>query len=91
MAEPSLSVALPPEVEHSEAASTDPSVALPETPSTVSQPTPTVPPAPPASIAVRHTCSSCSAVFEIDMPAGVSKAVVACPGCGVDQTVALNL
>ena len=91
VAEPSLSVALPPEVEHSGAAPADPSVALPEMPSTVSQPTPAVPPAPPASTAVRHTCSSCSAVFEIDMPAGVVKAVVACPSCGVDQTVALNL
>ena len=91
VAEPSLSVALPPEVEHSGTASVDPSVALPETPSNVSQPTPAVPPVPPASTAVRHTCTSCSAVFEIDMPAGVSKAVVACPSCGVDQTVALNL
>ena len=90
VAEPSLSVALPPEVEHSAAASADPAVALPEAPSAVSQTTPTVPPTPPASTAVRHTCSSCSAVFEIDMPAGVSKAVVACPSCGVDQTVALK-
>ena len=89
--EPSLSVALPPEVEHSGTASPDPSLALPETPSNVPQPAPAVPPVPPASTVVRHTCSSCSAVFEIDMPAGVSKAVVACPSCGVDQTVALNL
>ena len=36
---------------------------------------------------LQHTCTSCTAVFEIDMPAGLSSAIVACPGCGVDQTV----
>ena len=43
--------------------------------------------APPAPTVLQHTCTSCTAVFEIDMPAGLSSAIVACPGCGVDQTV----
>lgn len=103
VADPSPSVALPLEVEHSPAVPANPAVLLPENesvaspavdfpkaPATVPQADPPVPPAPPASTAVRHTCSSCSAVFEIDMPAGVSKAIVACPSCGADQTVVMN-
>lgn len=41
-----------------------------------------------ASVNIRHTCSACNAVFEIDMPVGVEVALVGCPGCGVDQTIA---
>jgi hypothetical protein len=40
-----------------------------------------------ASVNIRHTCTACNAVFEIDMPSGVEVAVVGCPGCGVDQTI----
>ncbi len=59
-----------------------PSVALPET--APSNPSP--PPAP-APTLVRHACSACNAVFEVDVPAGLTRALVGCPGCGVDQTV----
>ncbi len=64
------------------------SVAVPETPapSAPSPPAPTPPPAP-APKAVRHPCSSCQAVFELDIPAGIQHALVACPACGVDQTI----
>jgi len=104
VAEPSSGVALPPQVSLpatpsvSEAVSlpsTEPvamaAVSLPETPPAVSQPAATAPPTPPAPTVVRHTCTSCSAVFEIDLPAGLTKALVACPSCGVDQTVVLGV
>ena len=45
------------------------------------------PPAPPAPTKVRHACASCGAVFEVDVPAGLSEALVACPACEVDQLV----
>ena len=67
------------------------SVAIPEPSPTVSQTAAPTPPPPPAPVVVRHTCTSCSAVFEIDMPAGLSRALVACPACGADQTVALSV
>ena len=86
-AEPSPSVALPPQVAVPESPTT---VAVPSSPSTVAIPAASTPPTPPAPTVVRHTCTSCSAVFEIDLPAGLVKALVACPGCGVDQTVTLN-
>ena len=102
--EPSSGVAPPPQValpatpSVSEAVSlpsTEPvamaAVSLPETPPSVSQPAATAPPTPPAPTVVRHTCTSCSAVFEIDLPAGLTKALVACPSCGVDQTVVLGV
>ena len=41
--------------------------------------------APPAL--VRHTCTACGALFEVDLPSGVDNAVVACPGCGTDQSI----
>ena len=58
-----------------------PPVALPTAPSS-----PAPPPAP-APTLVRHTCSACAAVFEVDVPAGLTRAVVGCPGCDADQTV----
>ena len=103
IAETSPGVALPPQVALPETptsvsqpvASTPPTagaaVALPEMPTTVSPPAASTPPTPPAPTVVRHTCTSCSAVFEIDLPAGLTKALVACPGCGVDQTVTLTV
>lgn len=48
------------------------------------------PPALPSSQSVRHTCTSCGAVFEIDMPAGLRQALVACPACASDQTIVLD-
>lgn len=67
----------------------EPVAAAQETPP---EPTPPaqVPPAPPSSQSVRHTCTSCNAVFEIDMPAGLRQALVACPACGSDQTIILD-
>ena len=102
-AESSPSVALPPQValpESSPSVALPPQVALPESPTTVAvpssspsvaQPAASPPPTPPAPTAVRHTCTSCRAVFEIDLPAGLTKALVACPSCGVDQTVTLTV
>ena len=45
------------------------------------------PPPAPAPTLVRHTCDACKAVFEVDVPAGLTQAIVACPGCGTDQTI----
>ena len=61
----------------------------PEPTPAASAASPTPPPAP-APALVRHTCSACQAVFEIDMPAGLNEALVGCPGCGVDQHVRLG-
>ena len=55
----------------------------------VSSPAVTPPPTP-APTVVRHTCTNCQAVFELDMPAGVHQAVVACPACGVDQNISTD-
>ncbi|HII28016.1 MAG TPA: hypothetical protein HA353_06335 [Candidatus Poseidonia sp.] len=75
------------------------SVALPvEVPKTTPEPVPaesletpsTPPPAPPPSSSVRHTCDACGAVFEIDIPAGIAQAVVACPACSTDQSITVN-
>ena len=83
-----------------QSAVSEPSVALPESMPGLAEdseppaPPPSVsstPPAPPAPTVLQHTCTSCTAVFEIDMPAGLSSAIVACPGCGVDQTVVSGL
>ena len=49
-----------------------------------------VPPVLPTPQAVRHTCTSCGAVFEIDMPAGLRQALVACPACASDQTILVD-
>ena len=49
-----------------------------------------VPPVLPTPQAVRHTCTSCGAVFEIDMPAGLRQALVACPACASDQTIVVG-
>ena len=54
-----------------------PAVALPS-----EAPPATAPPA-----LVRHTCTACGALFEVDLPSGVNNAVVACPGCGTDQSI----
>lgn len=86
--EPATSVALPAQVALPESPT---SVAAPSSQPTVAPPAASTPPAPPAPTVVRHTCTSCRAVFEIDLPAGLTKALVACPGCGVDQTVTLTV
>ncbi len=52
------------------------------------QPIP-VPEQAPQPVQTRVTCSECSAVFAIQMPAGVNKVVVACPSCSKDSTVEL--
>ena len=71
-------------------------VSLPET-TVIEQETPPepaspaqVPPVLPTPQAVRHTCTSCGAVFEIDMPAGIRQALVACPACASDQTIVVD-
>ena len=71
-------------------------VSLPET-TVIEQETPPepaspaqIPPALPTPQAVRHTCTSCGAVFEIDMPAGLRQALVACPACASDQTIVVD-
>ena len=87
-AESSPSVALPPQVALPESPTT---VAVASSSPSVAQPAASPPPTPPAPTAVRHTCTSCRAVFEIDLPAGLTKALVACPSCGVDQTVTLTV
>ncbi len=50
----------------------------------------TPPPPLPAPSSVRHTCSACGAVFEVDIPAGIAQAVVACPSCSTDQRITVN-
>ena len=97
-AEEPPSVALPSSVALPEMEPEVPAVALPSTegvampdtssppPAASATPAPTPPPAP-APTLVRHTCTNCSAVFELDMPAGLTRAVVACPGCQVDQDI----
>ena len=97
-AEEPQAVALPSSVALSEMEPEAPAVALPSTegvampdtssppPAASATPAPTPPPAP-APTLVRHTCTNCSAVFELDMPAGLTRAVVACPGCQVDQDI----
>ena len=79
----SSSVALPPS---SEPAPSEPTVALPVAEDPPQPPQATPPPAPAPSL-VRHTCSACSALFEIDLPAGLNEAITACPSCGEDQLV----
>ena len=44
------------------------------------------PTVPPPSL-LRHTCSSCGALFELDLPSGVNSAIIACPSCGHDETI----
>ena len=68
-------------------------VTLPEG---VMNPTKTPPPQPapvpeptPQPAQTRVTCSECSTVFAIQMPAGVTKVIVACPSCSKDSTVEL--
>ena len=97
-AEEPPAVALPSSVALPEMEPEAPAVALPSTegvampdtssppPAASATPAPTPPPAP-APTLVRHTCTNCSAVFELDMPAGLTRAVVACPGCQVDQDI----
>ena len=62
----------------------------PEPTTPPASPTSLTPPPAPAPALVRHTCSACQAVFELDMPAGLNEALVGCPGCGVDQHVRLG-
>ena len=97
-AEEPPSVALPSSVALPEMEPDAPAVALPSTegvampdtssppPTASATPAPTPPPAP-APTLIRHTCTNCGAVFELDMPAGLTRAVVACPGCQVDQDI----
>lgn len=99
--DPSAAVALPSDALASAAAPQESDavampVSVPETvaaahemPPEPAQPVQT-PPALPSSQPVRHTCTSCGAVFEIDMPAGLLQALVACPACASDQTIVLD-
>lgn len=72
--------------EHSDAESQRSVVELPPI---IMEPEPIAKPAeqPISGINVRHACSSCNAVFELDMPVGVQTAIVGCPSCGIDQTI----
>jgi len=79
----SSSVALPLSPEPAPSA---PSVALPVAAEPLQAPQSTPPPAP-APTLVRHTCSACEALFEIDLPAGLAEAITACPSCGEDQLI----
>lgn len=86
-----------PSMESPSPASVSGGIALPVEPAPVSAEEPSPSPAPaagfvtpppaPAPSLVRHTCNACRAVFELDVPAGLTQAIVACPGCGVDQTI----
>jgi len=92
---PSAGVALPPAQTAPQATTPSPTVALPDadpSPAVALPPaTPSVaPPSPPPPSLVRHTCSACAAVFEVDVPAGLTQALVGCPGCGVDQTLTVS-
>ena len=78
------SVALPDDEPHPVP---EPAEVSPENESPVALP---APPAPPAPSSVRHTCGACGAVFEVDVPAGVAQAVVACPACSADQTITVG-
>ena len=79
----SSSVALPLSPEPTPSA---PTVALPVAAEPPQAPQSTPPPAP-APTLVRHTCSACGALFEIDLPAGLAEAITACPSCGEDQLI----
>ena len=79
----SSSVALPLSTEPAPSA---PTVALPVAAEPPQAPQSTPPPAP-APTLVRHTCSACEALFEIDLPAGLAEAITACPSCGEDQLI----
>jgi len=79
----SSSVALPLSTEPAPVA---PTVALPVAAEPPQAPQSTPPPAP-APTLVRHTCSACEALFEIDLPAGLAEAITACPSCGEDQLI----
>lgn len=79
----SSSVALPLSPEPAPSA---PTVALPVAAEPLQAPQSTPPPAP-APTLVRHTCSACEALFEIDLPAGLAEAITACPSCGEDQLI----
>ena len=69
----------------SEPAPTVPAVDIPS--AEPPQPPQATPPPAPAPALVRHTCSACGALFEIDLPAGLSEAITACPSCGEDQHI----
>lgn len=68
-------------------------ISLPEgvlTPAKAPSPQPApVPEVTPQPEQTRVTCSECSTVFAIQMPAGVTKVIVACPSCSKDSTVEL--
>lgn len=91
MDDPSPTVALPMDEDAQLETAPSSSVEIPEmtTPAATSSPAPTPPPTP-APTVVRHTCTNCQAMFELDMPAGVHHAVVACPACGVDQNISTD-
>ena len=88
MEAPAIAVDLPATMDEEPPAVSFPSPDLPDmsTPPLAPPPAPTPPPAP-VPTSVRHACSNCQAVFELDVPAGIQHAVVACPACGVDQTI----
>ncbi|MDP6195074.1 MAG: hypothetical protein QF880_05090 [Candidatus Poseidonia sp.] len=91
MDSPVSAVDLPTEMNHESAKPVSSGISVPEMPSPPVAPAPApTPPPPPAPTSVRHTCSSCQAQFELDIPAGIQHAVVACPACGVDQTISAN-
>ena len=86
----SASVAMPPSValpDDEPHPVPEPAEVSPENESPVALP---APPAPPAPSSARHTCGACGAVFEVDVPAGVAQAVVACPACSADQTITVG-
>ncbi len=90
-AEPSPSVSEP---ENTAAVSmpvalSDP-IAMPEESSLGTSSPVAIPPALPTPRSVRHTCTSCNAVFEIDIPMGLRKALVSCPACTMDQTIVVD-
>ena len=61
-----------------------------EASASAASPVATHPPTPSPTV-VQHTCTNCQAGFELDMPAGVHRAVVACPACGVDQNISTDV
>ena len=81
----SLATPPPPPTQTPPPVPTPPPIQTPS-PAPTSPSAPTPPPAPAPKL-VRHTCTNCGAVFELDMPAGLARAVVACPSCQVDQDI----
>jgi len=68
---------------------TRPAVVEPQVPAVVEQPVPAVveQQITPVATELKCVCKSCGTGFEITLPAGVAKAVVACPSCQVDNLI----